>query len=242
MKWGIFIGAALATILASPAYATLSIAFANGASTLQCQDGQACDLSGPTSNLLVLNQQVGAFHVEGSFAASTFGPNSLSDSNLTITNTSGSAATLTFAVGDTSFLSPVARISMSGSGTFENSIGGSGALSFHADAANAQGGVLLGGVPQAPGTLLFNPSTTVTVNPQAFSGNDILASFMSSNPFSMSLDYSLTLPAGGSIVGLESAEVSSAIPEPSTWVLMGSGFAMMGLLAMTRRKTPRYAL
>jgi len=230
---------ALLAIGAAPAHATLSIAFQSGLSTLACQDGQICDLAGPTSNLLVLNQQVGSFHIEGSFAES--GLHTLSDSNLTITNTSGASATLFFTAGDTGFLPPVHFVSMSGSGTVEDSIGGSGSLSFHADPLNRQGGVLFLGVPQAPGVLLFNPSATFLINPFAFEGNLNQDVFNTSSPFSMALDYSFTLPAGGSIVGLESAITASVIPEPSTWVMGLAGFGLMAWLGFRRKRTTRFA-
>ena len=241
MKAALLAATAVASVFAftSSASATLSIAFQNGASTFACQDGQFCDLAGPTANLLVLNRQIGAFSVEGSFAES--GLRTLSDSNLTITNTSGATATLVFTVGDTGFSPPVHFISMSGSGTVENSIGGSGSLSFHADILNRQGGVLFGGVPTAPGTLLFNPSATFTTDPFAFEGNDIHALFTAGGPFSMALDYSFTVPAGGKIVGLESAMTTSAIPEPRTWVMGMIGFGLLAILGWRRKTRPRFA-
>lgn len=226
--------AATAALASSTAHATLQLAFQNGASTFNCADGQVCDLSGPTSNLLVLNQQIGAFHVEGTFAES--GAKSLSESNLTITNTSNTSQTLVFAASATGFLGPVHFIGESGSGTFENAIGGSGSLSFHADTANQQGADT---ATDTPGVLLFNPSTSVLTDPQAFDGNH-LSAFLASNPYSMTLDYSITLPAGGSIVGLESA-MTAGIPEPRTWAMMAIGFVLTAGLGLKRRqRSARY--
>jgi hypothetical protein len=231
------VGASLAgALLASTAaHAALQIAFQNGASTLFCRDGQVCDLAGPTSDLLVLNQQVGAFHIQGSFASS--GPDTLSDSNLTITNTSGTTQTLTFAVGDTGFLAPVNSIGEAGSGTILNSVGTSGSLSFHADTANTQGADT---ATDTPGPLLFNPSATFTSNPFAFNGNHT-DPFSALSPFSMTLDYTFTIAPGGSIVGLESSMTAlSAIPEPKTWVMLFAGFGLMaGLGWVKARKSPR---
>lgn len=228
--------AATASAVAQPANATLQLAFANGASTFFCADGTACDLAGPTSNLLILDQQIGAFRVEGTFAVS--GTNTLSESNLTITNTSAARATLTFAAGDTGFAAPVGEISMSGAGTFEDSVTGFGSLSFHADTANTQGAATS---TDTPGVLLFNPTLVITKNPQSFSGDDIRAAFVANSPFSMTEDFSVTLPAGGSVVGLESAMTAGAVPEPRTWAMMLLGFGMLAFVGARRARRERLA-
>lgn len=226
--------AASALAVAEPANATLQLAFASGASTLFCADGMPCDLAGPTKNLLVLDQQVGAFHIEGTFSAST--PNELSESNLTITNTSGAKATLDFSSGDTGFTAPVSAISMSGAATFEDALTGFASLSFHADPTNTQGAAFAG---DNPGVGLFTPTLFITKNPQSFSGDDIRAAFTANAPFSMTEDFSVTLPAGGSVVGLESAMTAGAIPEVRTWVMMFLGFGAMAFFGMRQRKSER---
>jgi hypothetical protein len=231
LKLLLLAGAALA--LASPAHAALQLAFQNGASTLNCVDGGVCDVAGPPNQVLVFNQQVGSFHVQGTASAAT--PDSLSQTNLTITNTSATTQTLVFATSQNGFIGPISFVSMAGAGSFENSIGGSGSLSFHADPGNALGAFT---ATDTPGALLFNPSTTVTTNPQAFSGNDILAAFSAAGPFSMTLDYSITLPGGGSIVGLESSITAvSGVPEMKTWAMAGVGFGLVGLLGLRKRKS-----
>ena len=145
-----------------------------------------------------------------------------------------------FAASQNGFGGPVGRVSMSGSGTFDNAIGGSGSLSFHGDPNNALGANT---ATDTPGTLLFNPSTSVTTDPQAFSGNDIMAAFNAAGPFCMTLDYTITLPAGGQIVGVQRVSMdASAVPEPSTWVMMGGGFALLGLLGLRKRLVPRFAV
>lgn len=229
--------AASALAVARPANATLQLAFANGASSLFCADGTACDLAGPTKNLLILDQQIGAFHVEGTFAVS--GTDQLSESNLTITNTSGARSTLDFSVGDTGFAVPVNEISMSGAGTFESSLTGFGSLSFHADPTNTQGAAFAG---DNPGVELFNPTLFITKDPQSFSGDDIHAAFTALSPFSMTEDFSVTLPAGGSVVGLESAMTAGVIPEPRTWAMMLLGFGMLAIVGLRRRKSERLAV
>jgi hypothetical protein len=241
MKTGSLVAASAAALLASvPAHAGLNVAFQSGASTFHCADGQiSCDLTSGTPNQILLGiTTIGAFTVEGNFSASIFGhPNRLSDSNLTITNTSGSTATLVFSVGDTNFVPSTKFVNMSGSGTFNSDIGGSGELSFHADLANGQGGILgPGGVPTTPGVPLFiKNSGPITTDPFAFSGNEDGVSFAAGAPFSMTLDYSLTLLPGASVVGLESSMVTG-VPEPSTWAMVLAGFALIAGMGLVRKK------
>ena len=64
VRTGILAGAAIAA-LASPANATLQIAFTDGTNVVTCADGQACDLAGPSNNIIILNETVGAFHIIG---------------------------------------------------------------------------------------------------------------------------------------------------------------------------------
>jgi hypothetical protein len=240
MKLSLITVTSLCTIFASaPAWATLSIAFRDTGTTttFACQDQSTpCDTDPAVNALLLSPTVIGDFTVTGSFAQSN--AHSLSDANLTITNNGTATDTLVFSVGQTGYAGPVTDINMSGSGTFEGNIGGSGSASFHADSADGQGGVLdILGNPTAPGTLLFNPTSgTITVDPFAFSGNDINEPFSSAGPFSMSLDYSITLLPGASIVGLESAETATAVPEIPTWAMALAGFAGLGFAAMRKGK------
>jgi hypothetical protein len=51
--------ALFAAIGASPAKATLQIAFTDGSTVVTCADGQSCDLAGPAHNIIILNETVG---------------------------------------------------------------------------------------------------------------------------------------------------------------------------------------
>lgn len=234
MKKLAFVALAVGTALASsPSHAVLQLSFQNDGTTFACADGQACDGAGPANQIQLTNFVVGDYRISGTFAESS--ADQLTASNLTILNTTSSPATLNFAVGATGFTGPVTQISMSGAGSFINSIGGTGALSFHADAGNAQGAAT---PSDLPGTLLLNPSTSVTTNPQSFSANGILEPFTATGPFSMTEGMTITLPGGGSLIGAEqgmTAITTGAIPEPQTWAMMGLGFAALGFLGWKRR-------
>jgi hypothetical protein len=222
---------AVALTTASPAWALLSIAFQDqGTGSTDTQNTSG-------SSLLFGATTIGNFSVEGSFAASVATGN-LSDANLTITNTGTTTDTLFFTVGEIGYAPGATDFAMSGSGTFNDNVCATcgGSLSFHVDPANEQGGTLdliLG--PTAPGTLLFEPSLIpVTTNPQAFDGNETVP-FPVGAPYSMALDYSVTLQPGGSIVGLESAIDATAVPEASTWVMLVAGFGLLAFAAQRKR-------
>ena len=227
-------GAALLAFTAS-AEAKLQLSISDGASTFSCSDGQlGCDLSGGANNLLTVNTQFDGFLVQITLAQSSFGGhNELQLSSSSITATGG--GTLTFVASDTSFLTPVHSIESSASLTFNENIGaGPSTLSTYADSANGQGANPL----NTPGTLLESVSGTALTNPDSFSGS-LYTPFTSGGPFSMTEAASLTMIAGGSVTGFDASMISSAVPEPSTWVMGLAGFAAMGAFGFAKRRSNR---
>ena len=233
-------GALLAST-AIPAAARLQIAFTDGTSVITCADGQACDLSGPSNNILVLNETVGAFHIVGTVAASTsaLGGNNLQFSTSLIQNTGPTLGHLTAIVGDTNFIGPADAVRESASLTFNNATGsGASTLRFFADPANGQpAGVGLA----IPGVQLFSTSGSPVTDPDSFAGTN-LSPFAAGGLFSMTETANLALKAGGSITGFnESMESSSAIPEASTWAMLGLGFGGLAFLGAKRARKDRFA-
>ena len=55
----------------------------------------------------------------------------------------------------------------------------------------------------------------------------------------MSESASLALRADGSITGFNQSMESTVIPEPSTWVMLGLGFAALGLFGARRQANLR---
>src|SRR4029077_14794531 len=155
----------LAAFGASPARATLDVAFSDGTNVVTCADQTSYDLDGAVKNLLLINTVVGNFRVEGTFAASTAGD--LSFSNLTIFNNGATTGTLRLVVGDTDFAFPVTGIRESGSLTFNEGVGSSGTISFFADHANSQPG---GTGLSTPGQLLDSFTDIVNTTPDSFAG------------------------------------------------------------------------
>jgi PEP-CTERM motif len=231
MKY-LLMSAAVLAALATPAHARLQLSIGVGASTFTCFDGQlSCDQSGGANNLLIVDQTVNGAFVQLALTQSQFGPvDELQLSTSNIENLTAAPLTVTLTASDTDYTFPVSAINNSASLTFNSNIGApNSTLTFFADAANGQG------APGTPGTLLESVSGHATTDPDSFSGSRITA-FDASAPFSMSEQAVLVLRANGSITGFnQSMESTSAIPEPSTWALMGLGFAAMAAFAWRRR-------
>ena len=232
---------ALALLAASPASATLQIAFTDGTNVVTCADGQACDLAGPANNIIVLNETVGAFHIIGTVAASSsaVGDDNLQFSTSLIQNTGSTLGHLTAIVGDTNFIGPVNSVEESASLTFNSAVGsGASTLRFFADPANGQpAGVGL----NIPGQLLFTTNGTPVTDPDSFAGTNA-SPFSANGLFSLTETANLALKAGGSITGFNMSEATSAVPEPSTWAMLGLGFVGLALAGWRRNKTARLAV
>jgi PEP-CTERM motif len=217
------------------AEATLQIAFTDGSTVVTCADGQACDLSSGANNIIILNETVGPFHIIGTVAASVSGrgDDNLQLSTSLIQNTGPSLGHLGIIVGDNNFVGPVSSIEESASLTFNSAVGsGASTLKFFADPANGQpGGVTL----NVPGVQLFSTSGSPATDPDSFAGTNF-SPFDAGGFFSMTETANLALRADGSITGFnESMAASSAIPEPSTWAMLGIGAGMMAWLGRRRR-------
>jgi hypothetical protein len=234
MTKALLAGAGALALLSSPALATLQIAFTDGTNVVTCADGQACDLSGPANNIIILNETVGAFHIIGTVAASVsgVGDDNLQFSTSLIQNTGSTLGHLAAIVGDTNFLGPVEAVRESASLTFNNAVGsGASTLNFFADPANGQpAGVGL----NVPGTELFSTSGVPASDPDSFAGTHT-SPFAASGLFSMTETANLALRPGGSITGFNESMQSTPIPEPSTWAMLIAGFAGMGWLGWKRR-------
>jgi hypothetical protein len=231
----------LAALGASPANATLQIAFTDGTTVVTCADGQSCDLAGPAKNIIILNETVGAFHIIGTVAASVSGAaeDNLQFSTSLISNSGSGEGKLSIVVGDTNFVGPVNAVRESASLTFNNALGsGPSTLGFFADSANAQpAGIGLA----TPGQTLFQDSGSPSSNPFSFAGTNV-SPFLADGLFSMTEAATLGLRGGASITGFNESMESSAIPEPSTWAMLGLGFGALALMGFKRKRSARFAI
>ena len=222
--------ALLAAIGVSPAHARLQLSIGVGATTFTCFDGQlSCDQSGGVNNLLIVDQTVNGAFVQLALTQSQFGkPDELQLSTSNIENLTTAPLTITLTASDTGFTPPIVAVNNSASLTFNSNIGApNSTLTFFADKLDGQG------APGTPGTLLESVSGHAVTDPDSFSGSRITA-FAADAPFSMTESANLVLRADGSITGFNQSMESTAIPEPSTWVMLGLGFAALGFVGRKR--------
>jgi hypothetical protein len=242
-KLALLLGAIPLCAFASPAGAVLQIAIDVNGNVFTCSDNQSsgCDADPATGTLELANDNLfGLVQVTGSFSVGT--TNGLTISTFNIINLSGAPLNYEAVVSDTDYAGPVAAVNWSGSGTWYGGSGTAFEYQWYADAANGQGA---GSSLATPGTLLGTYVSTV--------GSSLPASFAKdgSTPFSASGPYSLTMVWGSGtsfpgttglasdayLVGRNQAE-TGVIPEPSTWAMMGLGFALIGGVGWRRSRRP----
>jgi hypothetical protein len=133
---------------------------------------------------------------------------------------------------DTGFVPPVNFINNSASLTFNQNVGApDSTLKFWADALDTQGA----NPNNTPGTLLETVSGHALTDPDSFSGS-LDAPFSASGLFSMTEGASISLNGLGSVTGFNESMQTGAIPEPRTWAMLLTGFGLMALLGVRKRK------
>ena len=244
MKALVFAGAsALALLVAAPASAALQIAADINGAGFFCSDGLGCD-SSPVGNVIITNDVTldGILFSSSSASSGSGALNFLNASNLLITNTNPTAVDVTITVSNTDFSSPVKSFADASSGVWQG-LSGSGTATFKwfVDPLNRQGA---DDAFDTPGALIdtdFSSAGGAAV--LSFAHNNPLIGDALNSPFSMTEQVTLHLAAGESIVNRGQTIISSAVvPETSTWVMMGLGFAAMTMVGVRRNKAARFAV
>lgn len=237
--------AGLSLGFAAKAHAVLQLGADVSGVSFTCVDQASCDTN-PTVGILALanGTTINGLEVNGSLSTSTKGPplNILNSSSLSVINTALSARTVEVVVSDIGYTPPSFLFSVAGSGTFQNAVGATITLDYWNDPANGQGGF---DPPVAPGNLIntFSFTSTKALN-DAFShtGSGALA-FPDTGPFSMSVEFTFTLPAGTAgcaaagtcpeLLGRSQSEIKP-VAEPASLALFGVG--LLGAFCVSRRR------
>jgi hypothetical protein len=194
-----------------------------------------------TDTAVISGSSLGGITITTSGATRLTSPNnSLTESNLFITNTTGTVQTLDIIAGANGYLGPSSLFNASATVLIAS---GQAELTgnFFVDAANGLNGTNTGPVTgtQIGGTF----DSGLLTGPFSFSSNSPSVPFSVTGPYGMAESLQLTLQPGA-FVGVQSISMdASVVPEPSTWAMLGAGFALIGLLGLRKRnRTPRFAV
>jgi PEP-CTERM motif len=222
---------ALLAALATPAAAasdTAIIMFTDGSDAVTSTGNGSVDL-GP--------QNLDGVNVTLTFGNKGVNPNELNEANILITNTTDTTQTLSIILGANGYAGPSNLFKLSGAINLDS--GGADLIGqYYVDSANGLNGTGTGVTGLEVGTF----DTGALTGNEAFSFNGFGADSVT-GLYGMAEGLTLTLKPGAS-VGIQgvSIEAVKGIPEPSTWVMMGGGFALLGLLGLRKRRQPRFAV
>jgi hypothetical protein len=176
-------------------------------------------------------------NVTFSFVDRTTGPNSLTEGNVFITNTTNTVQVLRIIAGANGYFGPDNLFNASG--TILTAIGGAElAGSFFADNTNFLNG---SGPLTVTGTDIADFDSGPLSGPFSFSSNGT-AAFAVGATFGMAESLTLTLqPFAFVAVQSISMDAANAVPEPRTWAMFGIGFGLMALMGLKRGRKNRLA-
>jgi PEP-CTERM motif len=162
-------------------------------------------------------------------------PNDLTEGNIGIKNTTTSTQVLHIIAGANGYVGPTDAFTLTG--TIGATLGLSDLTgSFFADSANDLNGQSL----SVTGTFLNGFDSGSLTGPKSFSFNGIGVDALTGT-YGLAEELTLTLAPGATVfVQGVSMDATNAVPEPSTWAMMGIGFGLVALLGLKKRKTARF--
>lgn len=208
--------------------------------------------SGTPNVISVGAGNTGPIFFTGEFASATVGSplNILNTSATSVSNTSTTDTfLLTAALSGMNFAGPDNQVSLTASGTWEDTAGSIMNLSWYNDPSNVLGADCVNSLPAClplttPGNLVgsftspaalgltssysFSPGTTALANPDT-------------GPFSMTEFWTYTLLPGGSLISRGQTELKSFadVTEPSSLFVFGAGMMVFGLMRFRRERAAK---
>jgi hypothetical protein len=231
MKMLLLTTALLAAVGAGPAMA------ADSAITIwNTTDPVGAETAIGTGSASVLGSNLDGVTVSVSSVSRGTNPNDLTEANISIANTTGSAQTLKIIAGANGYVGPSDVFKLTGA--IGATLGGSDLIGqFFVDPANTLNGEALSVV----GTQIGSFDSGALTGPESFSFNGF-GSLAVNTPYGLAEELTLTLAPGATVFIQGMSMDASAVPEPSTWALMGVGFGVMALLGLRKRRVPRFAV
>ncbi len=218
----------------------------NAISSSATNDGGAGDTDGLVNGIITLangTEPLPGMIINGSDQVSEGTPvnpgidDVLSSGSSSSINSSADTMRRIGTVSATDFAPRASQILATGSGTFVRSPGATITLKWWEDPNNVQGGTTSA---DTPGLLIDTYTFTTTSGDQSFSYNAPSVPIDATDPFSMTLQFDYTLPAGGSLVSRGQAELApQRIAEPLSILVFG--FGVIALIACRHYRRPPIA-
>jgi hypothetical protein len=190
-----------------------------------------------TGGASILSSNLGGVTVSVSSVQRGINPNDLTEANISIDNTTGTIQTIKIIAGANGYVGPSDLFTLTGA--IGATLGGSELMGqFFTD----QGNTLNGNSSLAvTGTQIGSFDSGALTGPESFAFNGSGISSLLT-PYGLAEELTLTLAPGATVFIQGMSMDANAVPEPSTWVMMGGGFAILGLLGLRKRRVPRFAV
>ena len=193
-----------------------------------------------TDTAVLSGSSLGGITITTSGATRLTSPNnSLTESNLFITNTTGTVQILDIIAGANGYLGPNNAFNASATiliGTGQAELTGM----FFVSPTDFLNGTNTGPVTgtQIGGTF----DSGLLTGPFSFSANSPNVLYSVLGPYGMAESLQLTLQPGA-FIGVQSIsmDATNAVPEPSTWAMFIAGFGLLGALGWRKSRSARFA-